>query len=140
MEDVKQVISRYPDKDNSLVEKKPQAQSVKRPSESSIPDIFFDRILSHYKMGRVDISLLLFLYRQVWCKPNINRSHGIGNIQTYSDISDIIKIPIDEVQQSLRSLERHGFIETIRAGQYFVRRYFTESFDQEFGQNYSNFE
>ena len=43
------------------------------------------------------------------------------------------------ILQSIRHLESYGLIETIRSGQYFVRKYFTEENDLKYGQDYDHF-
>ena len=42
-------------------------------------------------------------------------------------------------QEHIRALENYGLIETVRSGQYFVRKYFTRELDSEFGQTYDEF-
>jgi DNA-binding transcriptional ArsR family regulator len=108
-------------------------------SISEIPDVFFDVILKNTKLNRHEISLLMFLYRQIWCRPNLYRAHGIGPLNSYSNLATNLGISIEQLGTDLRSLEQYGLIETVRSGQYFVRKYFTESFDLQFGQNYDEF-
>ena len=40
---------------------------------------FFDTILVDFKLSRIRYSGVIFLYRQVWCLPNLHRKYGIGN-------------------------------------------------------------
>jgi hypothetical protein len=108
-------------------------------STSEIPDIFFDVVLKNTKLTRHEISLLMYLYRQIWCRPNLYRSHGIGPLNSYSNLALNLGVSIEELGTDLRSLEQYGLIETVRSGQYFVRKYFTESLDQQFSQNYDEF-
>jgi hypothetical protein len=108
-------------------------------SISEIPDVFFDVILKNTKLNRHEISLLMFLYRQIWCRPNLYRAHGIGPLNSYSNLATNLGISIEQLGTDLRSLEQYGLIETVRSGQYFVRKYFTESLDLQFGQNYDEF-
>lgn len=109
------------------------------PEFSEIPDLFFDEILVNYKLSRLEVSVLMYLYRQVWCRPNLHRMYGLTQIQSYTDIANAQKSSMDEVYQVLRKLESYGFIETIRSGQYFVRRFFTEEYDEFYGMTYDNF-
>jgi DNA-binding transcriptional regulator YhcF (GntR family) len=81
----------------------------------------------------------MFLYRQVWCRPNLYKSHGIGPLNSYAEMASSLHITTEEVSQNLRSLENYGFIETVRSGQYFVRKYFTEELDIKHGQGYNEF-
>lgn len=106
---------------------------------SEIPDLFFDVILQKYKLNRHEIALLMYLYRQVWCRPNLYRSHGIGPLNSYADMCASLGTTHEQLMTDLRALENYGFIETVRAGQYFVRKFFTEALDQQFGQGYDGF-
>lgn len=108
-------------------------------STSEIPDVFFDVVLKNTRLNRNEITLLMFLYRQVWCRPNLYRSHGIGPLNSYSNISTQLGTSIEQLGTDLRTLEQYGLIETVRSGQYFVRKYFTETLDLHFGQNYDEF-
>jgi len=110
------------------------------PTTSEIPDVFFDQILIEFKLSRVEINVLMYLYRRVWCKPNLYRKHGLSQLQSHFDMCRMLSISLEEIYQSLRNLENYGFIETIRSGQYFVRKYFTKDFDESFGQSYDDFE
>jgi DNA-binding MarR family transcriptional regulator len=112
---------------------------VKPASSSEIPDVFFDEILRKFKLNRQEISLLMFLYRQVWCRPNLYKSHGIGPLNSYAEVCTNLGITPEELGTYLRVLEKFGFIETVRAGQYFVRKFFTEALDQQYGQDYDEF-
>src|SRR5690606_29141891 len=109
------------------------------PNSSEIPDMFFIEILSQFKLTRIDIAVYMFLYSQVWCKPNLYRSHGIGPMNSYQVMSKDLHFTQDEVMQSLKALENLSLIETVRAGQFFVRKYFTESHDLKYGQDYDEF-
>ena len=141
MEDIRSVLSQF----HSKKRKEPEALSkssperIKSPNSSEIPDVFFDIILRKFKISRQEIALLMFLYRQVWCRPNLYKDHGIGPLNSYLDLSGHLGVTPDEVTSLIRSLENYGFIETVRAGQYFVRKYFTEELDTQFGQSYNDF-
>lgn len=106
---------------------------------SEIPDIFFDEVLVDFKLTRIEICVLMYLYRQVWCRPNLYKKFGIGPIISHSDLSETLKIEIDSLYNAIQNLERFGCLETVRAGQYFVRKFFTEDFDKKYGQTYDNF-
>lgn len=103
---------------------------------SEIPDLFFDDILVNYKLSRVHILVLMYLYRSVWCRPNMSRKFGISPMMSTKQIIDKLAIDIEEYHQAVNHLEKIDFIETIRSGQYFVRKYFSKEFDDIFGQNY----
>lgn len=109
------------------------------PTSSEIPDLFFDTVLQNVKLNRHEITLLMYLYRQVWCRPNLYKSHGIGPLNSYTDLCTLLNTTHEQLMTDLRSLENLGLIETVRSGQYFVRKYFTEVLDQQFGQNYDEF-
>ncbi|CBW26895.1 hypothetical protein BMS_2084 [Halobacteriovorax marinus SJ] len=110
------------------------------PTISKIPDIFFDQILTHFKLTRVEIMVLMYLYRRVWCRPNLYKEHGISQLMSHTEMAKHLGINLEDIYQSLRSLEDYNFISTIRSGQYFVRKYFTKDFDEHFGQTYDDFE
>lgn len=143
MEDIRSVLSQFHSKKKERDPQENIQKSGARPdvhaSSSEIPDVFFDVILQRYKLNRGEIALLMYLYRQVWCRPNLYKSHGIGPLNSYSDLSAILSLTTDELGHHLRVLENFGFIETVRAGQYFVRKYFTEELDYQYGQNYDEF-
>ena len=40
-----------------------------RPSSSEIPDVFFDKIIVDYKLNRIEILVLMYIYRRVWSFP-----------------------------------------------------------------------
>ena len=140
MEDIRSVLSQFHSKkrQGNEVEKSGTRPSTVA-SSSEIPDVFFDEILQKFKLNRSEISLLMYLYRQVWCRPNLYKSHGIGPLNSYADLCTILGISHEELGQYLRNLEKFGFIETVRAGQYFVRKFFTETLDKQYGQNYDEF-
>jgi hypothetical protein len=140
MEDIRSVLSQFNAKkkrENDL--EKSGKGPARVASSSEIPDLFFDVILQKYKLSRQEIALLMFLYRQVWCRPNLYKSHGIGPLNSYAQLSQSLGVTLEELGNYLRNLENYGFIETVRSGQYFVRKFFTEALDNEFGQNYDEF-
>ncbi len=109
-------------------------------SLSEIPDLFFDRIVVDYKLSRIEILVLMYIYRRVWCYPNLHRDYGISPMMSHTEMAKVLALPIEDVYSALRKLEEQEFIKTIRAGQYFVRRYFSRKNDEELGQNYSDFD
>jgi hypothetical protein len=141
MEDIRSILSQFhsrkKDKQNDL--QKSGVGPVDTPLASEIPDVFFDVVLQKYKLNRHEITLLMYLYRQVWCRANLYKSHGIGPMNSLAELSHNLGFTIEDLHHHLRSLENYGFLETVRSGQYFVRKYFTEDLDQKFGQNYNDF-
>ncbi len=111
-----------------------------KPTLAEIPDLFFDRIIVDYKLSRIEILVLMYIYRRVWCYPNLHREHGISPMMSHSEMAKTLHLPIEDVYSALRRIEEHEFIKTIRAGQYFVRRYFTKLNDEDLGQTYNDFE
>lgn len=109
-------------------------------STSDIPDVFFDKIITDYKLNRIEIIVLMYIYRRVWCFPNLHRSHGISQMMSHTEMAKKLGVAIEDVYSALRKLEEYDFIRTIRAGQYFSRRFFSKSLDDEFGQTYDDFE
>lgn len=141
MEDIRSVLSQFKAKkaQKEKVIEKGSSGSDLLPSSSEIPDIFFDMILRDFKLGRTEISLLMFLYRQIWCRPNLYKSHGIGPLNSFATLCSFLGVTMEQLGADLRSLEHYGLIETIRSGQYFIRKYFTDKLDAQFGQNYDEF-
>lgn len=109
-------------------------------SSSEIPDIFFDEVLLAFKLNRVEIMVMMYLYRRVWCRANLYKEYGISQILSHTEMSKTLNVEIEQIYQALRKIEEYGFISTIRSGQYFVRKYFTKENDEIFGQNYNDFE
>ena len=117
-----------------------QSKEVQHATTSEIPDIFFDEILVDYKLNRLEVLVIMYLYRRVWCRPNLYKEYGISQLMAHSEMATQLKISIDEIYHALRKLEELGFISTIRSGQYFVRRYFTKENDERFAQTYDDFD
>ena len=143
MDDIKEILSQFHSKKRTT---STSVKTVIKPSGpinkatfSEIPDLFFDEVINKYKLNRQDVSVLMVLYRQIWCKPNLYRNHGIGPLNSYQELGASIHLNQDEILQSIRHLESYGLIETIRSGQYFVRKYFTEENDLKYGQDYDHF-
>lgn len=111
-----------------------------RPVTSEIPDLFFDEILVTYKLSRIEIMILMYIYRRVWCHANLYKKYGISQLLSHTEMAKALHTPIESIYQALRKIEELGFITTIRSGQYFVRKYFTREFDELFGQTYDDFE
>lgn len=128
--------SRLKGKSDEAVESK----VTSAPTVSEIPDIFFDQILIDYKLNRVEVMVLMYLYRRVWCRPNLYKVYGISQLLSHTEMSKNLSLTMENIHQALRKVEEYGFISTIRSGQYFVRKYFTKDFDDLFGQNYDDFE
>lgn len=139
MEDIRSVLSQFHSKKKKPDVRKSGTGSIDLASCSEIPDLFFDVVLLKFKLSRPEIALLMFLYRQTWCRPNLYKSHGIGPLNSYVDLANHLQFSQDELSHNLRSLENYGFIETVRSGQYFVRKYFTEELDTKYGQDYDQF-
>lgn len=110
------------------------------PSASEIPDIFFDKIVVDFKLNRIEILVLMYIYRRVWCFPNLHRSHGISQMMSHTEMAKKLGLGIEDVYSALRKLEEYDFIHTIRAGQYFSRRFFSKELDEAFQQTYNDFE
>lgn len=137
MEDIRSVLSMYKSKNKTDQDKEPAAAvEPEIPTLSEIPDVFFDEILPHFKLSRSEISVLMFLYRQVWCRPNLYRDHGIGPLNSYADICRLLHMQQGELINALKNLESHKLVLAVRAGQYFVRKFFTEEFDDKYAQHY----
>ncbi|MDD4973148.1 MAG: hypothetical protein PHY93_02300 [Bacteriovorax sp.] len=114
--------------------------TVLKPTSSEIPDIFFDKIIVDYKLSRIEILVLMYIYRRVWCFPNLHRSHGISQMMSHTEMAKNISVAIEDVYSALRKLEEYDMIRTIRAGQYFSRRFFSKEMDELFEQMYDDFE
>lgn len=141
MEDIRSILSQFHSKKNKKPSdvQKAKAGPETSASSSEIPDLFFDEILYKFKLTRSEITLLMFLYRQTYCRPNLYKTHGIGPLNSYNEMAQYLHFTQEELAQHLRSLENYGFIETVRSGQYFVRKYFTEDLDIKYGQDYEQF-
>jgi DNA-binding MarR family transcriptional regulator len=141
MEDIRSVLSQFHSKKKRSGDdvQKSSVRPTSKASTSEIPDIFFDEILQKFKVTRPEISLLMYLYRQVWTRPNLYKSHGIGPLNSYAELCQVLHLTHEELGHHLRALENYGFIETVRSGQYFVRKFFTEELDAKYGQDYDEF-
>lgn len=135
MEDLQSILTSHHTNSGGM---KPIKTEIKA-TMSAIPDLFFDDVLINIKLTRVEVLLLMFLYRITWCKPNLHRKFGIAPMVNHEEVGNNLDISNEILHQTLRRLEGFGFIETIRSGQYFVRKYFTEEYDLKYGQTYDNF-
>lgn len=138
MEDLRSILSSHHPKKDAPFNPDTVENNFKA-TTSEIPDIFFDDVLVRFKLSRVEILLLMYLYRITWCKPNLHRKFGIAPIISHEELSKNLDISSEILYQTLRRLEGYNFIETIRSGQYFVRKFFTEEYDRKYGQTYDNF-
>jgi DNA-binding transcriptional regulator YhcF (GntR family) len=59
---------------------------------------------------------------------------------SYASLATDLGIEMAELNQGLRNLENYGLLDTIRSGQYFIRKYLTKDWDIHFGQKYDDFE
>jgi hypothetical protein len=142
MEDIRSVLETY--RSRRKEDPKEELSVAKElPSTSEIPDLFFDKIIIDYKMSRQEIATLMYLYRIVWCRPNANQlskhAQGISEMISLEKMGNQLSLTFDELYRCIHKLESFGFIEVIRSGQYFVRKYFTQAYDIEFGIHYENF-
>ncbi|MDH5415457.1 MAG: hypothetical protein OEW87_15070 [Flavobacteriaceae bacterium] len=138
MEDLRTILSSHHTKTGSAKAIKVTDGEVVA-TTSKIPDLFFDEILVQIKLSRTEVLLLMYLYRITWCKPNLHSKFGIAPMVSHDELSKKLDITMDIFLQTIRRLEQFNFIETIRSGQYFVRKYFTEENDRKYGQTYDNF-
>lgn len=140
MSEIQRVLESFPAKKlKRIINPSNVEADLNVPTFSEIPDLFFDHILQEYKLNRLDIQVLLFLYRQVWCFPNLYKKFGIGQLNNLKEVSEHFSTDFNSLQNSLQKLESYQFISTIRLGQYFVRRFFTPEWDFHFAQNYDDF-
>lgn len=127
-------------------EQAPTPEQVKAEVEKSreiyleIPELFFTEIIVKYKLNRIDILVLIYIYKYVWCYSNINKAHGISPLLSHTEMSQILSLTTEEIYSSLRKLEEFDFIKTIRSGQYFVRKYFSKEMDELKHMRYDDFE
>jgi DNA-binding transcriptional ArsR family regulator len=141
MEDIRSVLTQFKTKtkNDGREVQKASVGPLKEASSSEIPDVFFDVVIQKFRLNRLDIAVLMYLYRQVWCRPNLYKSHGIGPLNSYAEMSTFLGVSHEELAQHIRALENFGLVETVRSGQYFVRKYFTPELDADFNQNYDEF-
>ena len=140
MTEIRQVLEKIPQQQvaDELNWKKPESgREVANLVE--IPEIFFDKILGEFTLTRVDVQVLLYFYRQVWCHPNLYKKYGISNINNLADVAKILGVSYQDLHKSLKKLESFEFITTIRLGQYFVRRFFIPELDEFYGHLYDDF-
>jgi hypothetical protein len=140
MVDIHSVIARHKSKKPSRFDKIVRSSDKLKPTTSEIPDLFFDEIVVEFKLSRMEIAVLMYLYRRVWCKPNLFKLHGISPLLSHQTMSEQTHLSIEEIYNSITKLESLGFLQTIRSGQYFVRRYFTHENDEQFKQSYDDFD
>ena len=140
MAEIHRVLESFPPKLNGLNnESKENRKVVAEATFSDIPDVFFDEILHRYHLKRHEIQVLLFFYRQVWCRPNLYKKYGISSLNSLDKVAEFLGMEVGTLFQGLKNLENYEFISTIRSGQYFVRRYFSPELDEKFRQDYDEF-
>jgi DNA-binding MarR family transcriptional regulator len=140
MEDLESILSSHHSRVGEVTSHvvKPYKGEVEA-TTSEIPDLFFDEILVQVKLTRTEVLTLMYLYRITWCKPNLHSKFGIAPIVSYGDLAENLDVSQEILLQTVRCLEGFSFIETIRSGQFFVRKFFTEENDRKYGQTYDNF-
>jgi len=125
---------------NGTLDDEPLASEIDfKLTSSDIPDLFFDTILVNYKLSRNETLILMFLYRIVWCRPNLYKEYGISPLISHTELSKLLKLDIQEIYVGIRRLEHFEFLSTIRSGQYFVRKFFLKAFDDKLNQMYDDF-
>lgn len=139
MEDLKQILTKHRMRKVEPSTNIKELGKKKHATTSEIPDLFFDDILVRFRLNRIEILVLMYLYRQVWCRPNLNQEHGITPDISMKRLERSLSIEHQESARAFQNLESLQLIETIRVGQYFVRKYFTEENDKTHGQTYDNF-
>ncbi len=139
MEDLRRILSSHHSKGSATANVIKSTSGEGNATTSEIPDLFFDEVLVQVKLTRTEVLLLMYLYRVTWCKPNLHRKFGIAPMISHSELAKSLDISSEILHQTVRRLEGFSFIETIRSGQYFVRKYFTEDNDRRYGQTYDNF-
>lgn len=140
MVDLHSILADHRSKDDSVSSSDFADSQSSDPSVSEIPDLFFDDVLQKFKLTRVEIMVLMYLYRRVWCRPNLYKTHGISPLMSHTDMANNLTLHLEDVYHALRHLEEYNFISTIRSGQYFVRKYFTKDHDDFFAQTYDDFD
>ena len=140
MVDLHSILQDHIPKNTGKVSDSKKMPAMPIPTFSDIPDLFFDTILTSYKLTRVEIIVLMYLYRKVWCKPNLYRVYGISQLMSLTEIANSLNVKIDDIYSSLLKLEEFGFISTVRSGQYFVRKYFLKEYDEYYAQTYDDFD
>ena len=139
MVDLQSILAEHRSK-NKVGEATSEGSANPISTSSEIPDVFFDKIIIDYKLNRIEILVLMYIYRKVWCLPNMHRSHGISPMMSHTEMAKKLALTIEDVYSALRKLEEYEMIKTIRAGQYFSRKYFTRELDIQFNHAYDDFE
>ena len=138
MVDLQTILAGHRSKQKNMAENVNDVSLVA--SYSDIPDLFFDQILIQFKLSRIETMVLIYLYRLVWCRPNIYKQYGISPLLAHTEIVKKLAIESEELYLALRRIEELGMIVTIRLGQYFVRKFFTKENDELFGIHYDDFD
>ncbi|MFZ4714365.1 MAG: hypothetical protein ACOYL6_11655 [Bacteriovoracaceae bacterium] len=139
MDELHSILIKHHAKNKKSDDKISAGSPLPKPTFSEIPDLFFDDILIRFKLTRIEIQVLMFLYRQVWCRPNLYAKYGLTSLLSYSDVAKILDLSVEDLMNSIHNLESYGFMQTVRAGQYLVYRYFTREYDIQFNQSYDEF-
>lgn len=141
MDDLQEILISHKSKKKSQLNTDSVDGPWKEMGETSeIPNLFFDNILVTMKLGRIEIMVLMYIYRQVWCRPNLYRQYGLSQLLSHTEMAKSLGTYLDEIYTALRNLESFGLISTIRSGQYFIRKYFLKTHDDYLGQSYDDFE
>ena len=142
--DIQKILKRHRSKSQQKVEGRDKdlryLASGPTASFSDIPDVLFDDILLQFKLNRIEVLVLMYLYRKVWCQPNLYQEYGISPMLSHAEVAQDIHISMDALYPALKKLEDLDFISTIRSGQYFVRRYFQKEYDDLYRQSYGDFD
>ena len=130
MDDIRSVLATHHGKPERIEN---PTDDVNVLTTAEIPDIFFDKVLTSLKLNRIEILVLVYFYRRVYCRPNLHETYGLTPLLSHKAMSDELNISLDDLYHGLRKLEEFDLIETIRSGQYFIRKYFTKENDSLYG-------
>ena len=140
MTEIRRVLEKFPSK-KELTSSSNENLSSDLSNECTfidIPEVFFTDVIERIALNRNELRVILYLYRQIYCYPNLYEKYGISQLNDLLELSKYFKLSYNELHKVLKSLESYELIQTIRSGQYFIRRYFLAEYDEFFGQVYDD--
>ena len=140
MTEIRRVLEKFPSK-KELTSSSNENVSNELNNECTfidIPEVFFTDVMERIALNRNELRVILYLYRQIYCYPNLYEKYGISQLNDLLELSKYFKLNYNELHKILKSLESYELIQTIRSGQYFIRRYFFTEYDEFFGQVYDD--
>ena len=106
MTEIRQVLEKIPPKksEDALNSESKISDNFSEIVFIDIPEVFFEEILERFSLSRNEIRVLMYLYRQVWCYPNLYEKYGISHLNDLLDLSKKFNLSYNDLHKTLKNL------------------------------------